>query len=153
MRNSNVTFTCTSEGNPPPHEYRFFHEDTLLGNSSSGMFHTKVTKSGLYSCVPVNKAGEGQKRSVNITVVGELFGFMCLYKSSLSCCDRKLFILRSSCFILQCTIVSDWWHTSQCNPPTPPHPGAMWESVGHLAHKYRVHTHLENPWILATPFH
>ena len=39
------------------------------------MFHTKVTKSGLYSCVPVNKAGEGQKRSVTINVVGELIGY------------------------------------------------------------------------------
>ena len=107
LKNSNVTFTCTAEGSPSP-DYRFFHDDTLLGNSSSGTFQTLVTKSGLYSCVPVNKAGEGQKRSVTITVVGELFGFMCLYKSSLSCCDRKLFILRSSCFILQCTIVSDW---------------------------------------------
>ena len=70
-RNSNVTFTCSSEGNPPPREYRFYHEGTFLGNSSSGSFHTHVTESGIYFCVPVNKAGEGEKRSVAITVVGE----------------------------------------------------------------------------------
>ena len=76
LKNSNVTFTCTAEGNPPPHEYRFYREGTFLGNSSSGTFQSQVTKSGIYSCVPVNKAGEGEKGSVNITIAG---------KSSVSC--------------------------------------------------------------------
>ena len=76
LRNSNVRFICTAEGSPPPHEYRFYHKGTFLGSSSSGTFQTQVTKSGLYSCVPVNKAGEGEKGSVNITIVG---------KSSVSC--------------------------------------------------------------------
>ena len=76
LRNSNVTFTCTAEGNPPPHEYRFYHKGNRLGNSSSGTFQTYINESGLYSCVPKNKIGDGEKGSVNITVVGELFGFM-----------------------------------------------------------------------------
>ena len=72
LKNSNVTFTCTSGGSPPPHEYRFYHEGTFLGiNSSSGTFQTHVTESGLYFCVPVNRAGEGERGSVAITVVGE----------------------------------------------------------------------------------
>ena len=75
LKNSNVTFTCTAEGSPPPHEYRFYHKGTLLGNSSSGTFQTHLTKSGLsvFSCVPVNKAGVGENKSVTINVVGELF--------------------------------------------------------------------------------
>ena len=84
LRNSNVTFTCTSEGNPPPHEYRFYHEGTFLGNSSSGTFQTQVTESGIYSCVPVNKVGEGEKGSVTINVVG---------KWSVSCATYLLEIL------------------------------------------------------------
>ena len=86
LRNSNVTFTCTAEGSPPPHEYRFYHKGTFLGNSSSGTFQTHVTKSGLsvFSCVPVNKAGLGENRSVTIDVVGEIFfnsqeHFICFY--------------------------------------------------------------------------
>ena len=73
LKNSNVAFTCTSEANPPPREYRFYHEGTFLGNSRSGTFQTHVTQSGLYSCVPVNKVGVGENRSVTINVVGELF--------------------------------------------------------------------------------
>ena len=86
LRNSNVTFTCTAEGSPPPHEYRFYHEGTSLGNSSSGTFQTHVNESGLYSCVPMNKAGDGEKGSVSITVVGEW---------SVSCATYLLEILNS----------------------------------------------------------
>ena len=71
LKNSNVTFTCTAEGSPPPHEYRFYHEGTFLGSSSSGTFQTQVAESGIYFCVPVNRAGEGERGSVAITVVGE----------------------------------------------------------------------------------
>ena len=73
LKNSNVTFACTSEGSPPPHEYRFYHKGNFLGSSSSGTFQTLVTQSGLYSCVPVNTVGVGENRSVTINVVGELF--------------------------------------------------------------------------------
>ena len=53
----------------------FYHEGTLLGISSSGTFQTQLTKSGLsvFSCVPHNKVGVGENKSVTINVVGELF--------------------------------------------------------------------------------
>ena len=75
LKNSNVTFTCSAEGIPPPHEYRFYHEGTFLGNSSSGTFQTRITQSGLsvFSCAPLNKAGVGGHKSITINVVGELF--------------------------------------------------------------------------------
>ena len=83
LKNSNVTFTCTAEGSPPPHEYRFYHKGTFLGSSSSGTFQTQVTKSGLYSCIPVNKAGVGENKSITINVVGESFfeysGTFCMF--------------------------------------------------------------------------
>lgn len=72
IKNSSVTFMCTAEGNPAPHEYRFYHDNTYLGKSSSGNFQTKVTEGGLYFCVPFNKAGEGRKASVHINIAGEL---------------------------------------------------------------------------------
>ena len=83
LKNSNVTFTCTAEGSPPPHEYRFYHEGNFLGSSSSGTFQTQVTKSGLsvFSCVPVNKVGVGENKSVTINVVGELFWMFVLKQS------------------------------------------------------------------------
>ena len=75
LKNSNVTFTCTAEGSPPIPEYRFYHMGTFLGSSSSGTFQTQVTESGLsvFSCVPLNKAGVGEHKSVTINIVGELF--------------------------------------------------------------------------------
>ena len=71
LKNTVVNFTCTSEGNPPPHNYRFYHEMTFLGNSSSGTFQTIMLQSGLYSCVPVNKVGPGDKGDISITVLGK----------------------------------------------------------------------------------
>ena len=72
VRGSVVSFTCASDAVPPPHEYKFYYEQTFLGKSSSGLFQTQVFKSGLYSCVPVNKAGFGDNDTVLITVVGKL---------------------------------------------------------------------------------
>lgn len=66
-----VNFTCTSKASPAPHEYKFYHKGILLQNSINGVFEAKVTRSGLYSCTPVNKAGEGEAGHVYITVVGE----------------------------------------------------------------------------------
>ena len=72
VRGSVVSFTCASDAVPPPHQYKFYYEQTFLGKNSSGLFQTQVSKSGLYSCVPVNKAGFGDNGTVLITVVGKL---------------------------------------------------------------------------------
>ena len=71
VQNRFVTFSCTSKASPPPHEYRFYHNDNLLGTNSSGTYKTQVSESGLYSCVPVNTVGFGVNNTVNITVVGK----------------------------------------------------------------------------------
>ena len=117
LKNSNVTFTCTAEGSPPPHEYRFYHKGTFLGSSSSGTFQTQVTKSGLsvFSCVPLNKylneSRVGENRSVTINVVGELFWMLvkhylrfCLSTVSINVCLQtctysNLHVSHSSHFI------------------------------------------------------
>ena len=72
VQNSFVTFSCASKASPPPHEYRFYHNNNLLGTNSSGTYKTQVSESGLYSCVPVNTVGFGVNDTVNITVVGKL---------------------------------------------------------------------------------
>ena len=71
LKNSVENFTCTSKGNPPPREYKFYHKGIYLGKSSSGFFQIQVSESGLYSCVPVNEVGDGEKGEVDITVVGK----------------------------------------------------------------------------------
>ena len=71
VQNSFVTFSCTSKASPPPHEYRFYHNDNLLDTNSSGTYKTQVSGSGLYSCVPVNTVGFGVNDTISITVVGK----------------------------------------------------------------------------------
>ena len=73
---------CTSEGSPPPHEYRFYFKaaHNYLGNSSSGFFQTQVTESGFYFCAPINKVGFGDKDGLIITVVGiVLYIYICQF--------------------------------------------------------------------------
>lgn len=71
LRGSTVSLNCTTDANPNAHVYQFYFNDTLIGNSSSGMFNVNVDADGVYSCVPIKTVGTGQNATVSITAVGK----------------------------------------------------------------------------------
>lgn len=79
---STVTFNCSTSSYPSPHVYWFYHNEVFIGSNVSGFYNLKMSRSGVYSCLPVNRAGVGETATVNnLTVVGKL-----LYcTSNLSC--------------------------------------------------------------------
>ena len=72
LRDSNISLDCSTDANPDAHVYHFYLNDSLIGNSNSGVFNTTVMTDGVYTCVPVNTVGTGENATVSITVVGEL---------------------------------------------------------------------------------
>lgn len=51
--------------------YEFYFNGNHIGNTSSGVFNTTVKADGVYTCVPINTVGTGDKASVIITTVGK----------------------------------------------------------------------------------
>ena len=72
LRDSNISLDCSTDANPDARVYHFYLNDSLIGNSNSGVFNTTVMTDGVYTCVPVNTVGTGENATVSITVVGEL---------------------------------------------------------------------------------
>ena len=70
LNGTEVTFNCTTDANPAASNYKFFHNGSHLGSSSSGVYSRNISKDGEYSCVPENMAGVGDSATVVITVVG-----------------------------------------------------------------------------------
>ena len=71
LRGSTVSFTCSTDANPPANMYHFYFKGSLLESSSSGVFNRTVEDDGLFTCVPINAVGIGDNATVNFTVVGE----------------------------------------------------------------------------------
>lgn len=71
LRGSTVSLNCTTDANPDAHVYQLYFNDTLIGNSSSGVFNVTVDADGVYSCVPINTVGTGHNATVSITAVGK----------------------------------------------------------------------------------
>ena len=66
-----MSLNCTTDANPDAHVYQLYFNDTLIGNSSSGVFNVTVDADGVYSCVPINTVGTGHNATVSITAVGK----------------------------------------------------------------------------------
>ena len=66
-----MSFTCTTDANPPANMYHFYFKGSLIESNSSGVFNRIVEDDGLFTCVPINKVGTGDNATVNVTVVGE----------------------------------------------------------------------------------
>ncbi|KAK3743484.1 hypothetical protein QZH41_013099, partial [Actinostola sp. cb2023] len=66
--NDSVTLTCTTNANPPAHEYRFYLNDQVFHTSSSGVHQFFVPQSGnnTYKCAPKNHYGYGENATVLI---------------------------------------------------------------------------------------
>ena len=71
LRGSGVSLNCSTDANPAAHLYYFYFIDTLIGNSSSGVFNVTVKADGVYTCVPINTVGTGNNATVSVTAVGK----------------------------------------------------------------------------------
>lgn len=78
---STISFICTSDSYPAVREYRFYRSQQILGNNTNGTFQIIARDSGLYSCVPYNNAGPGEKAEISIVVNGECHILRCVYFS------------------------------------------------------------------------
>ena len=68
---STVSLNCSTDANPSAHVYQLYFSDTLIGNSSSGVFNVTVAADGVYTCVPNNAVGTGHNATVRVTAVGK----------------------------------------------------------------------------------
>ena len=68
--NGQVRLTCTSHSHPAINAYRFYRFQELLGQNTTGIFDLIARDSGLYSCIPSNDAGPGEKAQVTLVVDG-----------------------------------------------------------------------------------
>ena len=71
LRGSTVSFTCTTDANPPANMSHFYFKGSLIESNSYGVFNRTVENDGLFTCVPINTVGTGDNATVNVTVVGE----------------------------------------------------------------------------------
>ena len=71
LHGSTVSLNCSADANPLAYLYQFYLNDSIIGNSSSGVFNITVDADGVYTCVPVNQVGTGQSAVIRVTAVGE----------------------------------------------------------------------------------
>ena len=69
LRDTAMRLNCSTDANPDSQTYHFYFNDSLIGNSSSGVFDINVQEDGEYTCVPVNNVGTGSNASVSVTAV------------------------------------------------------------------------------------
>ena len=69
--NATVPIICRADANPAAHEYQYYVNDILTGNSSDGVLNITVNVDGSYTCLPINSLGSGHNTTVNVTVVGK----------------------------------------------------------------------------------
>ena len=70
LRDTVVLLNCSTDANPDAHNYHFYFNGNLIGNSSSGVFNVTVKEDGVYACVPVNTVGTGSNATVNLMAIG-----------------------------------------------------------------------------------
>ena len=71
LRGKILSIICRADANPAAHEYQYYVNDILIGNSSNGLLNITVDVDGSYTCLPINSLGSGQNTTVNVTVVGK----------------------------------------------------------------------------------
>ena len=74
-----MTLNCTTDASPEA-EYHLYFNGASIGNSSSGVFNVTVVSDGVYTCVPINTAGNGDNATVNVTAVGKYNEFGSLFQ-------------------------------------------------------------------------
>ena len=71
LRGKILSIICRADANPAAHEYQYYVNDILTGNSSDGVLNITVNVDGSYTCLPINSLGSGHNTTVNVTVVGK----------------------------------------------------------------------------------
>ena len=71
LRGKILSIICRADANPAAHEYQYYVNDILTGNSSDGVLNVTVNVDGSYTCLPINSLGSGHNTTVNVTVVGK----------------------------------------------------------------------------------
>ena len=71
LRGKILSIICRADANPAAHEYQYYVNDILIGNSSNGLLNITVDVDGSYTCLPINSLGWRQNTTVNVTVVGK----------------------------------------------------------------------------------
>ena len=71
LRGKILSIICRADANPAAHEYQYYANDILIGNSSDGVLNVTVNVDGSYTCLPINSLGSGHNTTVNVTVVGK----------------------------------------------------------------------------------
>ncbi|XP_028412705.1 hemicentin-1-like isoform X2 [Dendronephthya gigantea] len=67
-----VRLTCSAKGNPPITYYKLLHNGKEIAKSSSGKYvieEVKFENNGTYSCIPINKAGQGENKTLVLYVL------------------------------------------------------------------------------------
>ena len=77
-----ITFNCTANSNPAVHTYRLYMNETMVSESSTGVWNRTVTTGGVlvYNCMVNNTIGTAMSMDVSVTVNGN---DMCLWKADL----------------------------------------------------------------------
>ena len=71
LRGKILSIICRAVANPAAHEYQYYVNNILIGNSSNGILNITVDVDGSYTCVPINALGPGHNATVNVTIVGK----------------------------------------------------------------------------------
>ena len=67
-----IELTCTTHAHPAADGFKFYRDEDLLGSNSTGLYNLKLERSAVYSCVPFNSIGDGERATLQINVMGNL---------------------------------------------------------------------------------
>ncbi|XP_065056313.1 hemicentin-2-like [Rhopilema esculentum] len=75
-QNQNITLTCSAIGKPSVTKYKFYVNDTSIGNSTSGSLTVNASDctryNGNYKCVPESSIGDGEVKSQSVVVTDDI---------------------------------------------------------------------------------
>lgn len=71
LRGNTLILNCSADANPMVHIYFLYFNGYQISNSSQGMFRVSVKADSVYTCVPENTVGSGDKGNITIIVIGK----------------------------------------------------------------------------------
>ena len=96
LRGSVLNAKCNTNANPDAHNYHFYFNGKLIGNSSSGVFNVTVERDGVLTCIPINTVGSGDNASVSVTAVGEYMSVSVTFTEVHSTASKNIYIFDRS---------------------------------------------------------